>query len=226
MRRVFLHGSLGSHFGGPFYLDVHSAAETARALGVQLPGFMEDIRAGEFRLVRGDPSNGIALSERELRLGLGKADLHVIPVPAGSKRDGVGKVILGVAIAAVAIASSGGLAAGASLDAALAEPAFSVLGQQVSFGSIAAYGLQLAVSGVAQMLTPTPRADFDAVGPPDERPSFLFSGPINIAQQGGGVPLVYGQMRVGWLHPQLPASPTVKSHSSALASCLPVLVSY
>ena len=100
MRTITLHGALGERFGGPFDMEVASAAEAARALGTQLPGFLDEVRAGEFLLVRGDLPGGMALAEDELLFGLGKADLHIIPVTSGSKRQGTGKIILGIAMIA------------------------------------------------------------------------------------------------------------------------------
>lgn len=95
---------------------------------------------------------------------------------------------------AAAIVSSGGgasLAAGemGKFGAAMAEA--SALG--ASYGSIAMFGLTMALTGVSQMLSPQPKAST----PADANPSYLFSGPANAVEQGGPVPLIYGRMRVG-----------------------------
>lgn len=38
---------------------------------------------------------------------------------------------------------------------------------------------------------------YSSRGRPDQKPSFIYNGPVNTAEQGLPVPLVYGTMRVG-----------------------------
>ena len=195
MRTITLHGALGERFGGPYDLEVASAAEAARALGTQLPGFMDDIGAGEFVLVRGDLPGGMALDEDNLRFGLGRADLHFIPVALGSKRQGIGKVILGIAITAAAFLAAP-TTGGTSLSIAMKESiGTGLIFGNITYGDIAKFGVALALSGIAQMLTRTPKVhDF---APPDQKQSFLFNRAVNVSHQGAAVPLVYGRTRVG-----------------------------
>ena len=190
-RDIVLHGHLREAFGGPFHLEVATPAEAVRALCVLLEGFPGKLREGSYRLVRGPLEGGLELGEDQLTLGLGRAgELHLVPELAGGKRGGLGKVILGVALIGVAFA--------AAPAAGLGETAFSVFGEAVTFGRIALTGAALALGGVAQLLTPAPKVrDFSAAERPDQRPSFLFNGPVNVAEQGLPVPLVYGQARAG-----------------------------
>lgn len=193
MPNIVLHGALRREFGGPYLLDVTTPAEAFRALEANFPGrFLAFIRNGVYRVVRGDRRKGMELDASELGFGLGKSDLHIIPLPKGSssqKGKGAGKAILGVVIMAAAIVTSGGGASLAELGAAMAET--SALG--VSYGSIAMFGLTMALTGVSQMLSPQPKAST----PADANPSYLFNGPANAVEQGGPVPLIYGRMRVG-----------------------------
>lgn len=66
-------------------------------------------------------------------------------------------------------------------------------------------GPQLAVSlvttgasGFTDFLTTTPKvASYSSRERPEERPSFLFDGPVNTSTQGLPVPIIAGRMRVG-----------------------------
>ncbi|WP_244592210.1 TipJ family phage tail tip protein [Azospirillum palustre] len=188
MARIHLHGALGRQFGRLADYQVRDAAEAIRALAANHPDFEKIFREGSYRLVRGPRSRGgIDLTLDTLTLGLGSADLHIIPVPAGAKSGGAGKAIMGALVMVVAIAAAQPWAA-ASFSAAMSAPA--VAG--ISYGSIALFGAAMMLSGISQMLSPTPKANL-----PDSKQSYLFSGPVNVTEQGGSVPLVYGRCWVG-----------------------------
>lgn len=177
MRNVYLHGDLGEKFGAKFRFDVATAREAGRALAVNFPGFSEYVAERRFRVVRGEP-----YSERGLDLGaedigffeLGDSDLHIIPYTggAGGKTGGILKVVLGIVLIAV------------SIFVPFLQPAGFFL------------GASLVLSGVSQLLTPTPKR-LEPPEPPDKRQSFLFSGVQNVTEQGHPVPLVFGRMMVG-----------------------------
>ncbi|CAO3459803.1 hypothetical protein [Azospirillum argentinense] len=197
LRTIHLYGRLSREFGAAIRLDVASAAEAARALEANFPGrFYRAIRDGAFKLVRGDRHHGLVLGEEELRFQLGSADLHVIPVPKGhGKGKGGAKVVVGLAIMAVAVVASGGAAAVAA-GQGLAGFSAAMGSGFLSWGTLGMVGLTMTLSGVSQLLSPTPKmADsFEAV---DKRPSFLFNGPVNAQEQGGPLALIYGRVRVG-----------------------------
>jgi predicted phage tail protein len=58
-------------------------------------------------------------------------------------------------------------------------------------------GLSLALGGVAQLLTPTPKVPQGADKQDDPRKSYSFSGIQNTSRQGVPVPIVYGETLVG-----------------------------
>jgi predicted phage tail protein len=59
-------------------------------------------------------------------------------------------------------------------------------------------GLAMFASGILQMLSPTPEIpDYSGREKPDSRPSYLFDGPVNTTEQGGPIPLIYGEVLVG-----------------------------
>lgn len=51
--------------------------------------------------------------------------------------------------------------------------------------------------GISMLLSPTPKAPQQTAAPAKEEPSFLFNGAVNITEQGGAVPVVYGRARCG-----------------------------
>lgn len=181
MTAIYLHGALGERFGTRYELAVASPAEAMRALSVQLKGFRKAITEGIFRLIHGPLDGGVALGEDELRLGLGRHPLHVVPVIAGAGLGGdIGKIVGGLAIAAAAF---------------FLFPGIPVIGALVSHAGIA-IGTSLALGGVSSLLTSKPVAANDRGGV-DERASFIFDGPQNVDAQGGCVPCVFGRMLVG-----------------------------
>ena len=100
------------------------------------------------------------------------------------------RLVLGASIVAIYAAPAvvGALGPTQGLGAA----AISAGSFSVSYGSIALFGASMMLSGISQMLSPTPKANL-----PDSKQSYLFSGPVNVTEQGGSVPLVYGRCWVG-----------------------------
>lgn len=181
LRKIVLHGRLGLVFGRSFMLDVSSPAEALRALTLQIKGFRDHLREGHYRVVRGSLRAGRDLDLDECKIGLGKAQsLHIVPVVAGSS-SGLGKILAGVALVALAVFAPVG---------ALAIGSFSLV------PTIGAIGVSLALGGVSQLLAPSPKLTGGSADA-DRKDSFLFGGQENVITQGGPVPLVYGQFEVG-----------------------------
>jgi predicted phage tail protein len=181
---VLLYGHLGKRFGRRHEYDVRNPAEAVRALSATLDGFraylIEHSRPGYRVLVGKEP--------RTLETIAHPADeaIKIVPVTAGAGR-GIGSIILGVALMAVAP-----YLGGASSFA---------MAWEVGGGALAGYlatniGISLVLSGVSQMLAPTPKT----AGTPDRpenKPSVAFDGPVNTAAQGNPVPVCYGRLIVG-----------------------------
>jgi predicted phage tail protein len=151
------------------------------ALTCNFPEMIRDLREGAWHVVRGeDIDNGISLGEEDLnQFRLGNGDLHIVPYVAGSKRGGVLKIILGVALIGV------GLFMGA------ATPILGGMLGGATYGNLAMFGAAMALSGVAQMISPQEKAEEKS----DQ--SFTFSGPGNAYEQGWPVPAVFGEVITG-----------------------------
>lgn len=180
MKKIHLHGEL-SRFGSSFELDVNSPAEAIRAISVQLPAFRKAIAEGEWHVVKGDMEEGTNLDEDRLLMGLGRvSDIHIIPAVTGSGGK-FGQIILGAVLIGAAFWTGG-----ASLAA-----------WGAGAKAMGALGAGLVIGGVAQMLIKPPSTDFAGREAPDQRPSFLFDGPVNTSTQGLPVPLIYGEVKTG-----------------------------
>ena len=213
MRQVYLYGALGRRFGYRHRLDVDTLPEAVWALSAIRPGFKEYFfRGPAYSFIKGATRrSGIDLDLAELPMTLGKHDIHIMPAAMGAGGDTgktVGKIILGVAMVAgafwlapIAVASGGGVLVGAGatsgMTAAIGTGA--ILGS-ITYGNVAAMGAMMALSGVSQLLSPTPQASqaaYTNMERPEARTSFIYGGPVNTSEQGGPIPILYGRMRIG-----------------------------
>lgn len=187
---IVLHGHL-RQFGSTFQFACLHAADAARALAVQLPGFREAFEQGSYHVVRRQKGTGARhLGEEDLTLHLGEVcSLHFVPAVSGAKNGGVGKAIIGavIMIAAVVAAPYTG---GSSVAAGLSTFSFG-WGGATAF----AIGMSMAISGVAQMLSPSSKIGKSGNGA-DERRSFSLRGQLDPSMQGLPVPVIYGRYMV------------------------------
>lgn len=187
MQTVHLKGELGERFGEKWSMNVNKVQDIFRLIECQRQGFRPYIQECieneiDFTVQRGEEF----IDETELFLSLGKEDIIVTPIPAGSKGK-VGKIIA----AALLIATGYALVQGAGSAAAAGGAASA--GQLTAF-KVAGYtlmtlGTSLGLRTLAEMMQP------DAAEGEDD--SHLFSGPLNTTVQGGAVPILYGEMQVG-----------------------------
>lgn len=186
LRTIRLYGKLGARFGRVHTLAVASAAEACRALSILLPGFEQFMFEAKdkgmvFAVFHGKRN----ISQDELGDPPGRSEIRIAPVIQGSKRAGGLQTVIGIAIIVAASYFSGGAAAGGA----------SLFGSSTGavFGSI---GISMAISGVSQMVTNTPKG-LSTSDSSDNKPSYSFNGPVNTEAQGNPVPLGYGRMIVG-----------------------------
>jgi predicted phage tail protein len=186
MRNVHLYGQLQEISSKPLALEVATAAEAIRAIGTQIPRFLELLHEGSYEVIRGNrDETGMWLDLDEVAgFNLGQADLHIVPVIEGAKGSGgIIKTVLGVALIGAAVFFSGG-----TLAAPIAGG--SMLG--LTYGNMAFMGLVLALSGVSQLLSKPSNDKKDK-----KTDSFMLSGPSNSYDQGSPVPLIYGEVITG-----------------------------
>lgn len=202
LRTIYLHGWLGERFGKEHRYDVASAGEAIRAIEANHPGFMKCIaeesdKGVEWRVQFGERDID-DITELSGPLGA-KTSLHITPVIGGAADSGgVIKTIVGAILIIIACVVTYG-AAGAALTAGTttwgaAMGATTVMG--VSMSTVALVGAGLMLSGISNLLTPTPKSD--GTGDSGEnKASYMFNGPVNTVAQGGPVPIGYGEMIIG-----------------------------
>jgi len=185
LRKLKLYGELAEFIGHKeFEVKVNSISQAVSFLVCNFPKSEAYIAERSYKVLVGDYEVG----EDELAHPIGQSDLHFVPVIAGAG-GGTRKFILGAALIGVGIISGG---TGFALNST---QGFGFFG-----GSLAAtagnIGVALTLSGVADLLTPTPKTP-DFSSEQDPRISFKFSGIQNTSRAGTPVPIVYGEIFTG-----------------------------
>lgn len=177
LTKVILEGILGNKFGRVWNLFVNSPSEAIRLIDANRPGIANWIKSNtkiydRYRVVC-TYENGQRESLSETTYGMLRRAkvIRFIPIPEGAS--GGAKVIIGAALIAI-----GYFSAAISLGAST---------------SLVYIGMGLIASGVAQILTPTPKKQDPSVN----INSTYFNGAQNTSQQGSPVPIVYGRILVG-----------------------------
>lgn len=182
MNTIKLYGALGKEFGRKHSFEIDSVADAIEALRANFPRFFDAIRYGHYRVVVGKTTTkGMELEEAMLPgFKLGKQDLHIVPVTKGSKRGGLGKIIAGIALIGLSMATGGAGFMAASIGT----------GGMTVGGVVGSVGTSLLLTGVASLLAP----EIDA---PEDQQSFTMTGPTNTTREGGIIPIVYGEVITG-----------------------------
>ena len=195
-RKIYLEGEFGNKFGKEFTMNVTSFSEVLRCLECNFPNTRkylvecDEKNIGFVCEVAGAPLN----SEAELFLEYNEGDMIITPLPMGSKTGG-GKILAALAIAALFIINPGqalyttskvltGVGTGGSAT-------FGTVSTLTTTGLVAAgIGVNLALTGINQIMAPDPGVDSDQ----DE--SYLFQGTGQTLIEGDPVPVLYGKLRV------------------------------
>lgn len=190
LREIRVYGRLAKFLGRrTFTAAVDSVADAMRFLLANFPELEGHMSDQHYRVSVGTYD----LSEEEVNHPVGKQVIKIAPVVAGA--GAVGRIIAGVALVALAIASGAGV-----FGLAFAK-------NVGLFGVVSGVGASLALGGVAQLLTPTPTLSPTAGNAYtqqttretelDPQKSYSFSGIQNTSRAGTPVPLIYGETIVG-----------------------------
>ncbi|EAS1838018.1 tail assembly protein [Salmonella enterica] len=180
MARVCLYGDL-QRFGKRFSLSIKTAAEGVYALAMQIPGFREKMTEGWYQVrIAGEDVSEDTLSTRLHEPLPPGAVIHIVPRMEGAKSGGIFQVVLGaVAIAAAFWTGGASMAAWGAL----------------STGLFTA-GASMMLGGVAQMLTPQPKAP-SMHSADNGKQNTYFSSLDNMVAQGNPLPVAYGEVMTG-----------------------------
>ena len=197
LRKVRLYGQLAKFIGKRVLeADISSAAESVKFLVANFPGAEQHIAQNHYRV----QVAGTDLTLEEVGLPIGADDVKIIPVVGGAGGKMNWKIIAGIALIGIAILAPGagmiGMSFGVTGGTAATAGATAVgagfwAGAAAFAGNI---GIALVLSGVSDMLTPTPKTpEFED----DPVNSFSFSGVQNTARAGTCVPVCYGEVLTG-----------------------------
>lgn len=180
--QVKLLGELGRTFGRSYEFMAESPKDIMSALCNQLAGFKQFMveaheRGIGFKVIDGDPEG---MDYANFVMGCRK--LIIAPVISGG--GDIGRILLGVALVALAFIPGIGTATSAAIAAGTAKAGFTVIGS-IMFN----LGVGLILTGIASLLTPpveTPRET-------ERKDSYLFDRATELTSQGAPVPLLYGR---------------------------------
>lgn len=176
--KVKLLGELGRKFGRSYEFMANSPKDVMSALCNQLDGFKQYmIDAHEngigFKLINDDPDG---MDYSNVLMGCNR--LVIAPIISGGGT--VGKILIGVALVALAFVPGVGSIALATFGT-----------QAMTLGSVLfGIGTGLILTGIASLLTPpveTPK------GEAERKDSFLFDRATELTSQGVPIPLLYGR---------------------------------
>ena len=180
MKTITLHGELAEKFGSdPIELDAATPQMITRGLisrfGLE---FRKIIGAGYFEFLcinSKTKDKRYIYDEMTAQMTVDHDEIHITPKAEGSGK--FGQIILGVILIVVGV---------------IITPWSGPLGA----GMVAA-GIGMIAGGVVQLLMGSPTPDSLSNERPDSKPSYIFNGAVNVYEQGGPCPLVYGRIRAG-----------------------------
>jgi predicted phage tail protein len=182
LRKIKLYGALAKFVGHRVLeADVATAAEAVRFLLANWPELEAHMSDQHYRVSIGTYD----IDLEELHHPAGAAPISFVPVVAGAGAGG--RIIAAIALIAASFFFPAAAPAAAALT--IGASTFTAVGAAIFFA-----GVSLLLTGVAQLLTPTPKISQDEADP---RKSFSFSGIQNTSRAGVPVPVVYGETLVG-----------------------------
>ena len=188
LSKIKVYGRLARFLGErTFEAEISSPTDAFKFLIANFPSLESHMMKQSYCVKIGD----YEINETELDIPIGNQEIKIVPVVAGARR-GIGRFILGaVLIGAAVFAPTVGLGLGQGTSAFM----FGTSGGGALLAAAGNLGIYLALSGAAQMLTPTEELG----GASDDPTSFTFNGIQNTIRAGVAIPVVYGEIFTGSL---------------------------
>ena len=211
LRKIYLNGEMSNKFGTVHPFAGDTAQEAVRLLSSNFPDFrtylIDCMENGiQFSVsVHGDKLEDI----KECLLPLKEGDIIITPIPAGSKSGGA-KILTAVAIAALLLIPGGQAlvgGTGGNLFAAMTATGAPAWQTYLAY-SAAMLSLNLATTGIQQLMAPDPSVD------EKDDPGYMISGVSQNVVEGDPIPLLYGELRV----PGRPISFEIKNKTAKIKS--------
>ena len=186
LSKIKVYGRLARFLGKrTFEAEISSPVDAFRFLLANFPSLESHMMEQNYCVKVGD----YEINETELNIPTGSQEIRIVPVVMGARR-GFGRFLLGAVLIGAAIFAPGAAPA-------LGASGFTAgsAGASLLAVTTANVGLYLALSGAAQMLTPTEELG----GGSDDPSSFTFNGVQNTIRAGVAIPVVYGEIFTGSL---------------------------
>ena len=189
LSKIKVYGRLAKFLGErTFEAEVKTPIDTFKFLLANFPNLERHMKEQNYCVKVGKND----IDETQLFDPMGEQEIKIVPVAAGARR--LGRVLAGVALIGVAIASGGA-------GFALGSGGIGFIGTGAVPSALAAaagnFGIYLALSGTAQMLTPVPKPPGVSEDPQSQ--NFSFSGVQNTSRAGTAIPVIYGEIFAGSL---------------------------
>ena len=194
LNKIKVYGRLARFLGQrTFEAEINRPLDTFKFLLANFPHLERHMMEQTYQVKIGK----IDINEDDLLDPLGQQEIQIIPVVVGADKifKGIGKVLTGVAIVA-AVGLTGGFGAGVGFSGL----GFTATGAGLGASLAAAagnFGIYLALSGAAEMLTPVPKPP--GVSDDPQSQNFSFSGVQNTSRAGTALPIIYGEIFAGSL---------------------------
>ena len=202
LRKVRLYGELAKVAGRRVLeAELSSAAEAVRMLIANFPQLERHMADRHYKVLVGDG----ALTLDDLHYPVGQEEIKIVPVIVGAGGNVtqilVGAALIGLAFTPLGIAAfAGGSGAGLTgtvVVGGVSQAAGIFAAGAYGSAALGAIGASLVLSGVAGLISPTPKIPQGADTQQDPRKSFSFSGVQNTSRGGTPVPIVYGKTLTG-----------------------------
>ena len=187
LSKIKVYGRLARFLGKrTFEAEISSPTDAFKFLLANFPSLECHMMEQNYCVKVGD----YEIDETELDIPTGSQEIRIVPVAMGARK-GFGRFLLGAVLIGVAVfAPAAGLGLGGGSPSAG--------GGGIGASLVAAagnLGIYLALSGAAEMISPTPSPDSAS----DDPASFTFNGIQNTIRAGVAIPVVYGEIFTGSL---------------------------
>jgi len=193
LSKIKVYGRLAKFLGErTFDAEVKTPIDSFKFLLANFPSLESHMMEQNYCVKVGD----YEINETELDTPTGSQEIKIVPVIMGARR-GVGRFLLGAVLIGAA-AFTGGAGVGFSGLSFKANAIVPLAAPTLTSSLLAAagnLGIYLALSGAAQMITPTQELG----GASDDPASFTFNGIQNTIRAGVAIPVVYGEIFTGSL---------------------------
>ena len=185
LSKVKVYGRLARFLGQrTFEAEINSPVDAIRFLTANFPNLQSHMIEQNYCVKVGE----YEITDKELDIPVGQQEIKKVPVATGAR--GVGRFLLGAILIGVAIANP---AVGMGLGQGTSAFMFGTSGGAALAAAAGNLGIYLALSGAAQMISPTPTPDSAS----DDPNSFTFNGILNTIRAGLAIPVVYGEVFTG-----------------------------